>query len=138
MKKMALSALTLLFAVSCGPSLHVDAEFLEYFHRFEQRGGYRIKNIHAGFEQLEGTTIGECRYEEPPVIAIDPDYWNKASDEKRESLIFHELGHCFLGLDHNDKVFGDGCAKSIMNSFEISDECYWLHREEYMVDLFGF
>lgn len=42
-------------------------------------------------------------------------YWEKASDWGRRIVIFHELGHCALGLDHSDS------DKEIMSPFKIND-----------------
>lgn len=36
-----------------------------------------------------------------PVIAFDTKTWLTAGDAYREMLVFHELGHCVLNLDHD-------------------------------------
>lgn len=35
-------------------------------------------------------------------VTIDRLYWKGLSEDSRYELIFHELSHCILGLDHTD------------------------------------
>lgn len=44
-------------------------------------------------------------------IKIDPKAWSTFSEAQKTALIFHEVLHCALDLEHNDKKIG------IMNSF---------------------
>lgn len=37
-----------------------------------------------------------------PKITVNVVTWGLISEERKEMLIFHELGHCILGLDHED------------------------------------
>jgi hypothetical protein len=34
------------------------------------------------------------------IIRIDKKYWEQAGDYERSDLLYHELGHCVLGLEH--------------------------------------
>lgn len=55
-----------------------------------------------------------------------------------QQLIFHELGHCVLNLDHNDDIMNNNCPKSIMHSRFFGDtECYWNNIEYYLKELNG-
>lgn len=49
-----------------------------------------------------------------PVIRIGTNYWNTASDQGKEALLFHELGHCILGRVHNQVVDSTDVPESIM------------------------
>jgi len=49
-------------------------------------------------------------------IRIDRGYWGRVSTLKQELLIFHELGHCYLGLRHNDEKDASGNCISMMAS----------------------
>lgn len=44
--------------------------------------------------------------------------WSERFEENKETLIFHELGHCFLDRGHFDEYFEDGSPKSIMTTFD--------------------
>ena len=64
------------------------------------------------------------------------------SEERRQELIFHELGHCELNLDH-DETYNetDNCPTSIMNPFVFGDygvdNCYTPKFNYYINQLFG-
>ena len=53
---------------------------------------------------------------EPNHVIIDANFWTAASDNSKEMIIFHELGHCFLERGHNDDKKSDGTCASIMRS----------------------
>lgn len=71
-------------------------------------------------------------------ILLDIEYWNESDDLDRESLIYHELGHCILNREHNDFVivYTDGrvIKKSIMNAYLFSE--YRKYRSYYIYELF--
>jgi hypothetical protein len=48
-------------------------------------------------------------------IFINRDHWMWFSAQTRITLIYHELGHCALGLDHYDD------STDIMNTYILSD-----------------
>jgi len=50
-------------------------------------------------------------------IRIDPSIWSEIAEPQREYLVFHELGHCYLGLGHNDdKDNDDNCINIMVSS----------------------
>lgn len=38
-------------------------------------------------------------------MAIDPIWWNSATDISKKTLVYHELAHCILDLDHVDNGY---------------------------------
>ncbi len=54
---------------------------------------------------LLGRVVGLCsiKSNQSPRITIDRTYWEGATDVAKENLAFHELGHCILKRDHNDR-----------------------------------
>lgn len=54
--------------------------------------------------------VGKC---EMGVIYLDPVYWENASDNVRESLMFHELGHCMLRQIH----YGTGIMEGAVHLY---------------------
>lgn len=36
-------------------------------------------------------------------IEFDEDYWNTLTYYGKEELVFHELGHCVYGLEHDER-----------------------------------
>lgn len=60
-------------------------------------------------------TVGYCT--SPVEVRFIKSFWEKSSATNRLVLMYHELGHCALGLDHVDS------EADIMNSY-LLDEVY--------------
>jgi hypothetical protein len=69
-------------------------------------------------EGIASDTLGICIEDKVPLIRINSRYWYKLSPWHRRLLVFHELGHCILKLNHNDS------HGSIMSTYSIGDEGY--------------
>lgn len=114
--------------VSCGNSdeHRVAADFTVYVQRFQDEATKHGKNldlINGGliveFADLKDGVAGLCHYEKPIRIEIDKTYWDAISkyadaDLMKENLLFHELGHGFLGRKHLNTLLENGDWKSIM------------------------
>jgi len=61
-------------------------------------------NISSTFEVLESKTLGVSlgMNNDDIVIKIDPKNWSKSSITKRWYLMYHELGHDVLNLEHGE------------------------------------
>lgn len=104
----------------------VDAELWSYFEKFEKEAAERGVNIDLAAAGITGTierihahgTVGLCnhRLDQPNHVIIDINFWTAASDNSKEMIIFHELGHCYLERGHNDDKKSDGTCASIMRS----------------------
>ena len=71
------------------------------------------------FSNGEGdNVIGYCQA--PWTVSFLKPYWDRASAADRMTLVYHELGHCALNLDHYDE------GQDIMNTYllpgDIADE----------------
>ena len=77
--------------------------------------------------------LGKCyvKQDTTPRIVIDTTRWDKMSDVRRETLMYHELGHCALFRQHVE-----GVNTSIMNPLLISSKTYEENREELLEELF--
>lgn len=144
--------LFLLLLVSCGkndflnmqgePKKHnTDKTFLDYVKNFESING-KIKSSII-FGDLKSPQVGVCKkwnnssYRE---VEIDRNFWNNSSDEKREQLILHELGHCELNLNREDSFLDDNCPASVMRSYVFFDHeinnCFVPNFKYYLDELF--
>ena len=104
----------------------VDVELWGYFEKFEREAADRGINIDLVASGITGVvekihtfgTVGLCnhRLDQPNHVIIDTDFWASASDNSKEMIIFHELGHCYLERGHNDNKNRDGTCASIMRS----------------------
>ena len=146
----------LLLLVSCGASVQdflnikgspvkkskTDPAFSQFVESFSRQIGIGVK-VPVIFKKMERRYAGVCikyssGYKE---IQINPAHWENYSLEQKEQLIYHELGHCVLNRDHNNKLM-DGnanCPDSIMRSYmfntnEITN-CYVPEYEHYMEEL---
>ncbi len=132
---------------ACGraPQLEIDPELVPYVSSFEQvsveQGApVKIQDLIAGFGELDNPrSNGVCELQngEAPKIIIARVKWDRMSAEKRESLMFHELGHCILGRKHEPATTPDGIPASIMNPYSLDSFTYSLNRVYYIAELFG-
>lgn len=151
---MKVSILIVIMLTSCGRH-HVDPRinhntnqvFLPYIKSFENVYGHKISDIPIEFKDQDSDIVGVCLIWKTGEKAIEVDeiQWNYLSEKQQEQLIFHELGHCQLGLKHNDNYRYDItgyklCPNSIMNPNIFSDysidNCYIPEFNEYIKELF--
>jgi hypothetical protein len=117
-------------------------EFFYIIDKFEKDFNVEV-NIPINFSHLNDDTLGFCNLGlKSNSILISYGYWGSLSENQKEELIYHELGHCVFKLDHDNRRFiFNMCPSSIMN-FEIFDEyeskiCYTLFRNYYITDLYS-
>lgn len=115
----------------------VEDTIAPYFQRFEDRIGVSTEGISGATSYLSGQLIGQCTITETGarIVEVDANYWSKATDSQKEETIFHELGHCAMGLGHNAEKNSDGCPVSIMYPYALGNSpCYlsdkpWYYQE---------
>jgi len=128
----------------------IDERLVPYFDAFQEeaktRGfDYDFKALRVdGYIQRirENGVAGQCQAYESGQLAVvvQPIYWDNISEQDKEFLIFHELGHCILDREHFDDSNADGTCKSIMNSGGLFCDINYNDRtrEEYLDELFFF
>ena len=126
----------------------IDAALRPYFKTFEAEAAARGILIDASFDEIEGyieqindgNVIGQCWYnsQHPNEIRIDQEYWQSVGTIGRELVVFHELGHCYLGRDHTEATTSNGNCVSIMASGTGScrNRYNQVTREAYLDELF--
>lgn len=130
---MKLLSKILLFGIACfiwhscaEDVVETDPQLIPYFDLFAQEAASRGFTVDYEAERIEGliedisqgNVLGQCFRNEkkPKKVVIDRTYWEGATEDEREFLIFHELGHCFLDREHDDRRDRDGFCLSIMHS----------------------
>jgi len=129
----------------------MDEELAPFFLIFEEEAAMRDVIFNNEAEQIEGYiqniidggVIGACRRNDGDGINrstfFDKEYWSTATSLEKEYVVFHELGHCFLELDHDDSENEKGECTSIMASGTGScrDNFNNLTRDELLDELFS-
>ncbi len=105
---------------------NVDKALWPYFERFEVEGAKRGLTVYLKDASITGVisdisaehVIGQCSYsnQDPHKVTIDLPFWNSTSDLGKEFVVFHELGHCYLGRLHDESTDSRGICLSIMRS----------------------
>ncbi len=135
--------LLLLLNSACGQYAQkkhtIDSEFLQLVDVFELEQNVTV-DIDITFKKIERPAVGVCWYNKNNnkmnglSIEIDPTFWNGASDDEREELLFHELGHCILGREHDETKLYLNIPKSIMYPY-VFGWAYKKYRSYYVEEL---
>lgn len=134
----------LCFALSlsgCGPvqTGTVDPDLAPYVTRFEQLWGYKV--TFAVEQAVIDPKYGGICYDmatATPVVAINSIYWYTLTDDEKEELMFHELGHCALKRQHREDLNSDGSPVSVMYHQMFGNLVqYHSNRNAYIKELFG-
>lgn len=123
--------------LSAGPK-ETHAAFMPYVIQFERDCGVFVR-WKVGFEELEQGTGAVCvirgvdRY-----VLVDTTEWQYLGDLGREQLIYHELGHCALGLFEHDEEYiqtaGKQMPRSIMFPIVFGDSSVYAEFRGYYIN----
>jgi len=69
-------------------------------------------------------------------VHVRRDAWDQFDEQDKENTIWHELGHCSLGREHDETLYKDGpwrgCPASLMYPYvDVIRYCQGLHGEPY-------
>jgi hypothetical protein len=102
-----------------------EKELNNYLKIFENMTGRNVDYpVFFKFEETENA--GVCTHTAwglPLYVEINLYQWRMLSEEQRIMLLLHELGHCSLGLKHDNREFKDECPKSLMHKFLAPEIC---------------
>jgi hypothetical protein len=118
-------------------SYNIPPEVAKFADLWEGIYGVEVK-INIYFDDLKGNTVGTCYTGDEDKIVLDREFWDQSSDLGREELIFHEFGHCLLGLGHDNTltvINGKQIPKSIMYPYTIGDNIYGEFQQYYREEL---
>ncbi len=128
----------------------VDQRLWIYFERFEIAGNERGLNVDLTASNVTGsiediasqTAPGLCTFDANETfhhINITLDFWDRADITKREVMVFHELGHCYLDRPHFNLSYPNGFCISLMRdgSGTCDDNYHMDSRADYLDELFG-
>lgn len=115
----------------------IDEQVKPYAQKFSYLTGKDV-NLAIGFsEELFNSKFTAICVEISGVkrIYIEPSNWDRSTKEEQEALVMHELGHCVLGLEHNDTRLYDACPASIMSEKTPNQKCWEEHSERYLNEI---
>lgn len=152
---MRYAAILFLFLSACNramvhtPMVSIEPAFQGYVSEFvaesvRQGRPVSITDLVVRFSsQLTAETLGECfnyHGQATNVILIDAQDWQWESDEYKRVVLFHELGHCVLNLEHvtTGNVRGGYCTStSVMYPYiQNATNMYLENWDAYMLELF--
>lgn len=138
---MRVVLITSMIAISCCHRERevVDIELKPYVKEFDVWlkshciDGYTIDSI-AFVPTMDDSHIGVCWMYDPPIgwldlspreVKINREWWVWATIPRRKGVVFHELAHCRLGVDHEKEglmapslpFYDDEWLKADMDAF---------------------
>jgi hypothetical protein len=124
--------------------VEVQDDFKIYVDRFISEGALRGKKVDlSGYKVSYGDTLkyycGYGFYDKKQVI-IRADCWKVLKELDKEILMFHELGHAYLGRLHNNDLLDNGNFKTMMFDgvqFGVYSEYTPEKRKYYLDELFN-
>jgi hypothetical protein len=135
-----LQLIPILALVACGKQepIVVDTILASYFDRFVRDVGASVQGISGSFGTITLPAVAYCTIStDGRSITVDRTFWNKSSENQREELIYHELGHCALNRDHDSSMQQNSfCPYTIMYPYSFGDsECYANEKPYYFHEL---
>ena len=115
-----LLGLVLCLGCSCGRQAQVASELAPLWEEFGERVAYAGDVPGKFVDKMEGDDVGVCETKTLggkvlwKRVSILRSAWDSYSADLRKELVFHELGHCVLGLEHDETLGSDGRPESIM------------------------
>lgn len=124
--------------------------FKSYITSFEEEAaknlsepGFKVGDIPINFgDTTKDEFDGVCNtYSDgTKEILIKKSWWESTDNTQREIMIFHELGHCRLGRDHDEEILTSSSNKtykaSMMNPVIPHSEIYKERRSAYLTELY--
>lgn len=123
---------------------NIHPEFVRFVDSFLSEAKRRDIEVDISSRELEiqfgaventGDVLGSCNRDNHHIIVSEVD-WNNLSENHREVLIFHELGHCMFDRDHKSDKLRNGEVASIMFP-SIQGKFFGARRTYYMNEFFN-
>ena len=158
-KKICIACVIILYGCQAKndftPVLNIPAEFQPYVDGFvaealERGHNIVINNLIITYDSSLSnvycavSNITSSLNDVQKIISLNPNITCWQNSRQLETLIFHEMGHCILGREHDKSLLPNGDAKSIMYpdnlalyapcAYPINDSCNQLYKRVYYLD----
>lgn len=116
---------------------NIHPKFRKKFYQFEQLFDKSFPNVTLKFERMpKYPNAGGVCFMPTKAIIINKIKFDKMTRHEQEEVVFHELGHCALGLYHSNEPRNQTkCPKSIMFWRGINNSCYIKNKTYYLLEL---
>jgi Zn-dependent peptidase ImmA (M78 family) len=103
-------------------TLCIDKEFIKYYKSFiyeSNKRGHKLPSDRLNVKIIKTSglehNIEAICYISENKIFINKRKWDTLKESMKERLIYHELGHCVLGLKHDNSLDESWYPKTIMH-----------------------
>lgn len=117
--------------------------FNTYGKSYTGNANFKVTDVPINFGDTENPSFEGVCFTYPASgkseIIIRKEWWDSVNDDYRESLLFHELGHCSLNREHQNITHESGGRthkESIMNQIIINPVDYKSYKVQYLTELF--
>lgn len=123
---------------------NIVSQFEQAGRQYSGNSQFTVSNVPVNFGNTENEKFEGVCFSYPDgttEVIIREAWWNSASQALKESLLYHELGHCVLGRDHDNETFSvDGTTHkaSMMNSVIVNSSKYTSYKAGYLTELFTY
>lgn len=120
----------------------VDSAFFPHVATFEKLAEIKVHGQVAMWFNVEVDEVnaGECN-SSTREVRVSWDKWRGLNNAQHENIVLHELAHCLLNRDHNDRtgtIEGvENAPVTLMNPKMIDPDTYTKLRAYYHQELFG-
>ena len=118
---------------SLDPLVYTDDDFTPYIQGFKANYSADFPALTMIFGVVQKDDAGNCNHK-TKIILIKKTTWATMSVYRQEALVFHELGHCVLGIEKHNETPD---AISFMIPSLNTTEFYKTNRAELFKDLFN-
>jgi hypothetical protein len=108
--------------------------FVSEFRDHAKKLNYPLENyeIFTKFADLKSKSthiLGQCQiYTDDRLVLVDESFWQSASADDKRTLIYHELGHCYLNRSHRTLYYQGPFAhydQGLVPHWDESTHLYW-------------
>ncbi len=129
-------------------TISIEPQFQEYVSQFESLYGIKIDGSIVSTEKVpfdSAHVVAVCqnygRNSRWNVVYVQRKFWDKADFHTRQEMLFHELGHCVMGLKDDLTITQMGgipnVPRSIMYPWLFGDTLVYRENLEYYLKELG-
>lgn len=146
-KNLVLAVGLTLTLTACGKKEKLEvgqfAAYVQKFEAYSQSVGTptQVTDLVVQFGVLSNSrqlAVCEIYDDETPTITVSEADWNISTEEQKESLMLHEMGHCVLRRQHKSEYNPEiNAPDSLMNPYVVQPNDFIPFKDYYISELFS-